>query len=67
MINGKNVAITKDKKSNDWEKKGVIYSLGTKTPINKLFEKSGEGKIKIPPTNPIKMDKYAVFSLRLLS
>ena len=57
MINGKNVAITKDKNSNDWEKKGAINSLGTIMPINKLFEKSGEGKIKIPPINPIKIDK----------
>ena len=46
--NGSKVATRKDKNNNDWEIKGVINSLGIKIPISKLFEKSGEGKNKIP-------------------
>ena len=51
--NGSKVATRKDKNNNDWEIKGVINSLGIKIPISKLFEKSGEGKNKIPLINPI--------------
>ena len=60
--NGKKVATTKDKNNNDWEIKGPNNSLGIKTPTNKLFEKSGEGKNKKPHINPVKIEMYAVFS-----
>ena len=64
--NGKKVAITNDKNNNDWEIKGVNNSFGIKTPTNKLFEKSGEGKNKKPHINPVKIEIYAVFSLTFL-
>ena len=43
------------------EIKGVINSLGIKIPISKLFEKSGEGKNKIPLINPIIVLKISCF------
>ncbi len=52
MINGKKVATKKDKNNKDCDIKGVNNSFGTKTPTNKLFEKSGAGNIKNPPINP---------------
>ncbi len=59
---GKNVAITKDKNSNDWGMNGEKISFEINTPTNKLFEKSGNGNINKPPAKPIKIEKYAVFS-----
>ena len=50
--NGRKVATTNDKNNNDWEIKGAKDSLEIKIPNNKLLEKSGDGKIKIPPINP---------------
>ena len=67
LPNGKKVATTKDKNNNDCETKDGNKSVGIKIPTNKLFEKSGVGKIKKPPINPIIIDKYATFSLMLLS
>ena len=61
--NGKKVATIKDKNNNDCATKGPNSSLGNKIPTSKLFEKSGEGNIKKPPTNPIIIEIYAVFSL----
>ena len=66
MINGKNVAITKDKNNSDCVIIGANNSFGIKTPTNKLFEKSGVGKNKKPPINPIIIETYAVFSLTSL-
>ena len=51
-VNGKKVAIKKDKNNKDCDIKGVKKSFGTKIPTNKLFEKSGTGNIKNPPINP---------------
>ena len=56
MRNGKKVATKKDKNNNDWETKADKDSTGIKVPNNKLFEKSGEGKIKKPPIKPIIID-----------
>ena len=56
MKNGKKVATVNDKNNNDWETKGENISFGIMIPINKLFEKSGDGKIKIPPINPTIME-----------
>ena len=50
---GRKVATTNDKNNSDWEIKGAKVSLEIKIPNSKLFEKSGDGKIKIPPINPI--------------
>ena len=61
-INGKKVATKKDKNNNDCATKGPKNSTGTKTPTNKLFEKSGNGNIKKPPINPTIIETYAVFS-----
>ena len=55
-INGTNVATIKDKNNKDWLINGAKNSCGIKIPTNKLFEKSGEGKIKKPLVNPIKID-----------
>ena len=44
----------------------TLNFLGKIIPTNKLFEKSGEGNIKKPPINPIKIEIYAVFSLMFL-
>ena len=64
---GRKVAIMKDKKSNDCETKDGNKSFDMRIPTNKLFEKSGEGNNKNPPINPIKIEKYANFSLIDLS
>ena len=63
MQNGKKVATVNDKNNKDWETKGENISLGIKIPINKLFEKSGVGNNKKPPTSPTIIEIYAVFSL----
>ena len=60
---GKKVAMIKDKNNNDCATNGPNSSLGISTPTSKLLEKSGDGNIKKPPINPIKIDIYAVFSL----
>ena len=57
MKNGRKVATTKDKNNNDWETNGAKNSFGIIIPTNKLFEKSGVGNIKKPPTNPIIIEK----------
>ena len=53
MIAGKKVAIKKDKNNKDWATKDENKSVGKIIPTNKLFEKSGNGNIKIPATRPI--------------
>ena len=63
---GIKVAITKDKNNNDWDTKGTKISFGNKIPTNKLFEKSGVGNIRNPPTSPIIIEIYALFSLMVL-
>ena len=55
-----------DKNNNDWDINGLIISFDKKIPINKLFEKSGDGKNKNPNISPIMIDIYAVFSSILL-
>ena len=65
-MNGKKVAITKDKNNNDCTIKGAICSFCIKIPINKLFEKSGVGNNKKPPISPTIIEIYAVFSLIFL-
>ena len=68
MINkGRKVAIMKDKKSKDCATKDGNKSFDMRIPTNKLLEKSGEGNNKNPPTSPIKIEKYANFSLIDLS
>ncbi len=57
----------KDKKSKDCETKDGNKCFGMRIPTNKLLEKSGEGNNKDPPINPIKIEKYANFSLIDLS
>ena len=57
----------KDKKSKDSVTKDVNKSFDIRIPTNKLFEKSGEGNSKNPPISPIKIEKYANFSLIDLS
>ena len=49
---GKKVATTKDKNNKDCDMNGDKNSTGIIIPKSKLFEKSGEGKIKKPPINP---------------
>ena len=63
---GKNVATMNDKNNNDWETKGEKKSTGRIYPTNKLFEKSGIGNKRNPPTKPIIIDMYATFSFRFL-
>ena len=41
-------------------------SAGKIIPINRLFEKSGDGNKRKPIINPIIIDKYAVFSVKRL-
>ena len=55
-----------DKNNNDWDINGLNISFDNNIPINKLFEKSGEGKNKDPNISPIMIDKYAFFSSILL-
>ena len=45
------------KNNKDWVIKGENNSLGKNTPTNKLFEKSGNGKIKNPATKPIIIER----------
>ena len=66
IIVGKNVATTKDRNNKDCDMKGANDSFGIKIPINKLFEKSGIGNNKKPPTNPNIIAVQAVFSLIFL-
>ena len=63
---GKKVAIIKDKNNNDWDTKAGKISTGKIIPTSKLFEKSGAGNKRNPPTNPIIIDIYAVFSSNFL-
>ena len=63
---GDAVATKKDRNSNDCEKKSGNKCVGIIIPTNKLFEKSGLGKRRRPPINPIMIDMYAVFSFRCL-
>ena len=49
---GKKVATTKDKNNNDCDMNGGKDSTGIIIPKSKLFDKSGEGKIKKPPIKP---------------
>ena len=53
MKKGRKVATTKDKNNNDCEIKDANNSLGKRIPTNTLFEKSGVGNIKKPPTKPM--------------
>tara|TARA_Y100000590_G_C15420550_1_gene901225 strand:- start:20 stop:223 length:204 start_codon:yes stop_codon:yes gene_type:complete len=63
---GKKVANTNDKKSKDCDiNKGKLL-MGNKIPIKIDLEKSGLGNITKPTNNPIKIDKYAFFSLSFL-
>ena len=57
MKNGRKVATTKDKNNKYWETNGANNSLGIKIPTKRLFEKSGVGNIRKPPTNPIMIEK----------
>ena len=66
MKYGRKVATIKDKNNKDCETKGANNSFGIKIPTNKLFEKSGVGNNKKPPTSPIIIEIYAVFSLIFL-
>ena len=47
------MATINDKNNKDCTTKGENISLGAKIPTNKLFEKSGNGNKRKPPTNPI--------------
>ena len=40
--------------------------MGIIIPKSKLFEKSGDGNIKNPPTKPTIIETYAVFSVIFL-
>ena len=64
---GKKVAIRNETNNNDWLIKGVNSSFDKRKPTNKLLEKSGDGNNSKPPISPIIIEKYAVFSLILLS
>ena len=64
---GKNVAIRNDRNNNDWLIKGVNKSFDKIRPTNKLLEKSGDGNSGTPPSSPIIIEKYAIFSSILLS
>ena len=66
MRAGKKVAIKKEKNKRDWITKELKNSFGISTPTNKLLEKSGKGKIKIPAKSPKIIAMYAFFSLILL-
>ena len=64
---GKNVANKNDKKSKDSAiNKGKLL-VGNKIPIKIDLEKSGLGNNIKPTNNPIRIDKYAFFSLIFLS
>ena len=66
MPTGANVAIKKDKKSNDCDTNAGNSSTGSIIPTSKLLEKSGVGNKRIPPIKPIIIDIYAVFSFKFL-
>ena len=66
IVTGINVATKKDKNNKDCETKAGNNSAGNKIPTNKLLEKSGTGNKRNPPTNPIIIDIYAVFSSNFL-
>ena len=66
ITTGTNVAIKKDKNNNDCDTSAGNKSIGSITPTNKLFEKSGTGNKRNPPINPTVIDMYAVFSLIFL-
>ena len=66
MPTGRNVAIKKDKKSNDCDTNAGNNSIGSAIPTSKLLEKSGVGNKRNPPINPIIIDMYAVFSFNFL-
>ena len=63
---GTNVALKKDKKSNDCDTNAGNNSTGSIIPTSKLLEKSGEGNKRIPPIKPIIIAIYAVFSFNFL-
>ena len=60
------MATRKDKNSKDCETNGLNISLDINTPTSKLFEKSGNGNNRKPPTKPITIAIYAVLSLTSL-
>ena len=66
MMTGTNVAIKKDKKSNDCGTNTGNNSTGSIIPMSKLLEKSGVGNRRIPPIKPIIIAMYAVFSFNFL-
>ena len=63
---GKNVANKNDKKSKDCAINEGKLLTGNKIPIKIDLEKSGLGNNIKPTNNPIKIDKYAFFSLSFL-
>ena len=63
---GTNVAIKKDKKSNDCDTNTGNNSIGNIIPTSKLLEKSGTGNKRIPPIKPIIIAIYAFFSFNFL-
>ena len=63
---GKNVAITKEQNSKDWETNAGKKSIGRIIPTRIDFEKSGLGNKRIPPIKPTIIETYAFFSLNLL-
>ena len=64
---GKNVANKNDKKSKDCVINEGKLLTGNKIPIKIDLEKSGPGNNSKPASNPIRIDKYAFFSLSFLS
>ena len=63
---GKNVAITKEQNSKDWETNIGKKSTGNIIPTRIDFEKSGLGNKRIPPIKPTIIETYAFFSLNFL-
>ena len=51
------MAVINDKNNKDCNIKGEKISIGKSDPINKLLEKSGNGKIINPATKPIVMER----------
>ena len=64
---GKNVANKNDKKSKDCVINVGKLLTGNTIPIKIDLEKSGLGNNIKPTNNPIRIDKYAFFSLSFLS
>ena len=60
------MAIINDKNNKDCETNTGKNSTGKIYPTNKLFEKSGIGNKRKPPTKPVIIDMYATFSFRFL-